>query len=296
MKLKVWGTRGSYPVCRPNVMRYGGNTTCLELWTADDHVVIDGGSGIAPLGRELIVTAGGPMHLNLMLTHPHWDHVLGYPYFQPFYDPRFTIDIYGADSENKTLEAIFSTQHQAGNFPIGFDDLESSLKLNQLQPEQIVNLNTMQVRTIQLNHPGMDLGYRFEANGASVVFLTDLAPIEDNHLGVGMAEKAADNAKALEQDYYSALVEFVRGADLVLHDTNFTEEEIVGKRHWGHSTPQMAIQLLSELDAPPPLVLTHHDPDHSDEMMDEIYEQAKRDGKHDRVDVLIAKEGEVFEL
>ena len=296
MKLKIWGTRGSYPVCRSDVMRYGGNTTCFELWTNSAHLVIDGGSGIAPLGRQLADECQGPADLQLFLTHPHWDHVLGYPYFRPFYDERFSIQIHGADSETKTLEDIFSTQHKEGNFPVPFQELRAAISLQPLTPGTPVQTGDVEIRNIQLNHPGVDLGYRFQDDGASVIVLTDLAPIGDNLLGDGMALLAEDNPRAFEQDHYGALVDFVRGADLVLHDTNFTEEEIVGKRHWGHSTPDDALKLLSHHDAPPALVLTHHDPAHSDEIMDAIYDEAKRKGREMGIDVLIAKEGEVFEL
>ncbi|MEC9070994.1 MAG: MBL fold metallo-hydrolase, partial [Myxococcota bacterium] len=238
----------------------------------------------------------GPKNLQLFLTHPHWDHVLGYPYFRPFYDERFDITIHGADSENKTLEDIFSTQHKAGNFPVPFQELRASITLNRLQPGTTIRLGDLEVQSLQLNHPGVDLGYRFQAEHASAVLLTDLAPIRDNLLGDGMARLADDNSRAFEQDHYSGLVDFVKGADLVLHDTNFTEEEIVGKRHWGHSTPDDALKLLSHHDAPPALVLTHHDPDHNDEIMDAIYEETKKKGREMGVDVLIAKEGEVFDL
>lgn len=296
MKLKIWGTRGSYPVCRPDVMRYGGNTTCFEFRTDSERLVIDGGSGIAPLGRKLTRICEGPTKLHLFLTHPHWDHVLGYPYFRPFYDERFTIDIHGADSENKTLEDIFTTQHREGNFPVPFQELHATISLHRTQAGDTVTLGELEVRSIQLNHPGVDLGYRFQSDSGSAVLLTDLAPIGDNHLGDGMPQRAEDNQSAFEQDYYSDLVDFVRGTDIVLHDTNFTEEEIVGRRHWGHSTPDEALKLLAHYDSPPALVLTHHDPDHSDEIMDGIYNDAKKKGKELGIDVLIAKEGEVFDL
>ena len=296
MKLKVWGTRGSYPVCRSDVMRYGGNTTCFELRTASEHLVIDGGSGIAPLGRHLTSDCQGPTQLQLFLTHPHWDHVLGYPYFRPFYDARFDITIHGPDSETKTLEDIFSTQHKAGNFPVPFQELRANITLKRLDPGAVIRRGDLEVSSLQLNHPGIDLGYRFQSDGACAILLTDLAPIGDNYLGDGMTRLAEENPRAFEQDHYSALVDFVKGADLVLHDTNFTEEEIVGKRHWGHSTPDDALKLLRHYDAPPALVLTHHDPDHSDEIMDTIYEETKKKGKELGVEVLIAKEGEVFDL
>lgn len=297
MHITIWGTRGSYPVCRPEVMRYGGNTTCFELHEGDDRIVVDGGTGAVALGRELVHTerqAGA--QVSLFLTHPHWDHVIGLPYFGPFYDEAFTIDVYGASSENRKLEAVLATQHEQAHFPVPFRELRAAIHVHELGPTSRVKLRSLEVSSMQLNHPGMDLGYRFESPSAVAIVLTDLAPIEDNHLGAGMAAAAEGAARAFEQDYYGALVEFVRGADIVLHDTNFTEDEIANRRHWGHSTPDEALRLLSHLDMPPALVLCHHDPDHSDATMDEIYEAAKKAGRRQATEVLIAKEGGVLQL
>ena len=108
--------------------------------------------------------------------------------------------------------------------------------------------------------------------------LTDLAPIEDNHLGMGMQERSLEDPKGLEREYTEGLVEFIRGAALIMHDTNFTEEEIVGKRHWGHSTPEDALKLVSHLDNPPAIMLSHHDPNHTDDDMQHIYETTRRKG------------------
>ena len=152
------------------------------------------------------------------------------------------------------------------------------------------------MRTCQLNHPGYDLGYRFEAPSGTFVILTDLAPIENNLLGAGMTEAAEGRQAQFEQDYYSGLVEFVRGADLVYHDTNFTDDEIEGRVHWGHSTPTHALALLSQLESPPGLILSHHDPDHSDDQLDAIYSATRSEGKSRGIEVLIAKEGGSFQL
>ncbi len=296
MRLTVYGSRGSYPVCRTRYTRYGGNTTCYFVQSGRDQIVIDGGSGLLRLGVHMEAHGLANVPVQVFLTHPHWDHVVGFPLFRPAYDDRFAISIYGADSENKKLEQIFTSQHGSGSFPVAFGSLPARIDFHRLQAGDEVKLRDTTVRCIQLNHPGMDLGYRFEsARGAFVVF-TDLAPIEDNILGLGMAERAAGNGSAFAQDYRAALVEFLRGADLVFYDTTFTEEEIAGKRHWGHSTPQDALRLLGELDAPPGLVLAHHDPEHDDGTMDEIYATTSRAGAQAGIEVFIAKEGGGFDL
>lgn len=296
MEIKVWGTRGSYPVCRPDVMKYGGNTTCYSVEVENEILVIDGGSGVVELGQYIINQPPQEKNIKIFLTHPHWDHILGFPFFAPFYNKEFEIDIYGAESENKNIQEIFAFQHQERSFPVRFDALKAHTQIYKLDHESQVHLPLVKISTYQLNHPGVDLGYRFESDSGTFVFLTDLAPIENNYLALGWEEKARDNPKALEDNYINGLVEFVRGADLVIHDTNFTDEEIVNKRHWGHSTPTDAIKLLSHLDFPPALVLAHHDPGHSDDMMDDIYQAAKKVARAQKIELLIAKEGGSFYL
>jgi phosphoribosyl 1,2-cyclic phosphodiesterase len=295
VKITVFGTRGSYPVCRPSVMRYGGNTTCLYLESGKDRIVIDGGSGVAPLGRKL-VGSGEAGELNLFLTHPHWDHVMGLPFFLPLYTPGFDVRVYGSDSDNKTLEGVLSTQHAEDHFPVRFNALAAKVQINRLASRSEVQIGAVRVKACQLNHPGINLGYRFEGPDGTFVILTDLAPIQGNILGHGMAERAEQRAKAFEQDYQSELIEFIRGADLVYYDTNFTDEEVQGRLHWGHSTPQHALDTLAELAAGPALILSHHDPNHSDDFMDGLYERTRAIGKTQHTEVLIAREGEGFTL
>lgn len=290
MKVTFFGTRGSYPVCRREVVRYGGNTTCLLVEHDGDSIVVDGGSGIARLGKQLV--ADGVREMSLVLTHPHWDHVMGLPFFKPLYTEGFKLDVYGADSENKTLGGLLAMQHHVGHFPVSFDALPAQVATHQLKPNDSVNVGGVRVRSFQLNHPGVDLGYRFEAGGKAFVVLTDLAPVEDNLLGAGWAQQADGAVKEFERSYYEGLVEFVRGADVVYHDTNFTDDEIQGKVHWGHSTPTHALELMAQHDAPPALLLSHHDPSHDDDFMDGLVEATQKQGKALGVEVLVAREGE----
>jgi phosphoribosyl 1,2-cyclic phosphodiesterase len=277
-------------------MRYGGNTTCLYLEDGANRVIIDGGSGIANLGRQLAAEEQ-PLDLHLFVTHPHWDHVMGLPFFAPLYLERTKVCVYGSDSQNKSLQSILATQHLESTFPVRFQSLAAEILTRPLTGGQQVDVSGLHVRTIQLNHPGMNLGYRFEGTeGGTFVILTDLAPIEQNHLGEGMRERAEDGALAFEQAYTDGLLDFVRGADLVYFDTNFTDDEIDGKLHWGHSTPTSALRLLAQLDQPPALVLSHHDPNHSDDFMDQLYAQTRQQAKQHGIEVLIGREREDFVL
>lgn len=297
MRITIYGTRGSYPVSTTKIVRYGGNTTCFLIEENEDQVIIDGGSGIVNLGNDITDRKSSYNKLlNILCTHTHWDHIMGYPFFKPFYSSKFTINVYGANSETMKLTEVFTRQHHTLNYPVPFENLKAKINFTELSSNDTIELKNTKIYTYQLNHPGKDLGYRFVTDNGTFVVLTDLAIIDDNYLGMGMEEASKDNPKRFEQEYYDGLVNFIKGADLVLHDTNFTEEEIQNRRHWGHSCPEDALRLLSELDSPPALILSHHDPFHSDNDMDEIYNKVKVLNKGLGIEILIAKEGGRFYL
>lgn len=297
MRITIYGTRGSYPVSTTKVVRYGGNTTCFFIEEKDDLIIIDGGSGIVNLGNDITDRRSSySKTLNIMCTHTHWDHIMGYPFFKPFYSSKFNVNVYGANSETMKLTEVFTRQHNTLNYPVPFENLRAKINFTEISSNENIELKYTKVYTYQLNHPGKDLGYRFVTESGIFVVLTDLAIIEDNYLGMGMAEASRENPKQFEQDYFSGLLDFIKGADLVLYDTNFTEEEIQDRRHWGHSCPEDALNMLSYLDSPPVLILSHHDPFHSDKDMDEIYEKVKAKSKYLGIEVLIAKEGGKFIL
>ena len=293
MKITVFGTRGSYTVCRHSFMRYGGNTTCLYLESGKDRIVIDGGSGVAPLGRQL-VESGQAGELNLFLTHPHWDHVMGLPFFLPLYTPGFEVSLYGSDSDNKTLQGVFSTQHAEEHFPVRFSSLSRQVQTKQLASRSEVQLGSTRIKAFQLNHPGMNLGYRFEGDGGTFVILTDLAPIRDNHLGHGIAQLPSPTPVPSSRTTMVIWSSSRCRPRFLRHQ--FPDEEIQGRLHWGHSTPQHALETLAELSDGPALILSHHDPNHSDEFMDLVYERTRAAGRAQNTEVLIAREGEGFTL
>ena len=297
MKITIYGTRGSYPVCGAKIIRYGGNTTCFYIEYNDEKIIVDGGSGIVKLGDDIMLNSEYfGSEFNILVTHTHWDHIMGFPYFRPFYYKGYKINVTGSDAETMKLQDVFYKQHNRINHPVPFESLKADMTFNEISAGDDFSLGVIKIKTYQLNHPGKDLGYRFETDNGIFVILTDLAVIENNYLAIGFEKLAKEDSKKLERDYYEGLVEFIRGADLVLHDTNFTEEEIQNKRHWGHSSPLDALNLLSEHNSSPALVLSHHDPFHNDRDMDEIYKNAKRKGKDMGIDVLIAKEGGSFIL
>ena len=179
------------------------------------------------------------------------------------------------------VDDVFSQQHHGENFPVPFDTLKANINFMKLKGGDNIDLCHFKIKTLQLNHPGIDLGYRFESPNGVFIFLTDLADIKDNILGMNMSEKAKSDPKKYENDYNEKLLQFVTGADIIMHDTNFTEEEIKDKRHWGHSSPDDAINLINKIEnKKPSLILSHHDPFHTDKDMDEIYKITKEKAKN----------------
>ena len=184
MQVTVYGTRGSYPVCQSTMMRYGGNTTCWLLEVGDDLIIIDGGTGIVELGRRIVKRYPDGRRIHICLTHPHWDHILGMPYFQPFFLPGFEITIHGADSPRKPLDTVLSAQYKPGSFTRRFEQLSATVSLEKVRPGEQLSVGSTVLKTMQLNHHGIDLGFRFEHDSSAFVFLTDLAPIKGNILGL----------------------------------------------------------------------------------------------------------------
>lgn len=268
-----WGARGSVPSPGPDTARFGGNTSCLEVRTADGRCsVFDGGTGIRPLGRRM--TEAGTLRADLFLTHFHWDHIQGIPFFAPLYDSASALRIHGAQQGAVGVRDLFAGQMTEAYFPVPFDALRSQLEFVHLDGEPWAD-DGLEVRCIRVNHPGETYGYRITSGNASVAY------VPDNETGT------ADRAD------YERLVDFLAGADLLYHDAMYTPSEYSGKRGWGHSTPQEAVQ-LAEAAAVRRLRLFHHAPDRTDQellaILDALVEDAIRRGSS--LEISIAAEGE----
>ncbi len=287
MEVTFWGVRGSYPIARPDNVRYGGNSSCLHLrLPSGEEWIIDGGSGLHPLGREMMARefGRGEGFARILISHTHWDHILGFPFFAPAYVPGNRFEIYSAGQEGARIDTILAGQHRSDGFPVPLDALQAELSFHDLPQHGEVVLGSTAVTTIQLNHPGMTLGFAIETPGparAKLVVYTDTARIHAVRLGDGMEDLDPDRFDA-------ALVEHAAGADLLVHDAQFTEEGIVGKEHWGHSTPRDAVDLAREAGARS-VALFHHAPEHSDTQVDAMVRAAVEAAGGD-VDVFGASE------
>ena len=253
MKLKFYGTRGSIPVCEAGFQQFGGNTTCLQLTFTDTRriAIIDAGTGIRNLGKDLLAIGHQQEQIVMAFTHFHWDHIQGFPFFGPAYVPgqKITILTIGMDQTSRGLREIFEVQMRSEYFPVQLDQMGAEFDFIAISraSEHFTGINGVQtkVTTQQQNHPGGANSFRIERDGKVLVICTDV-----EHMEVMDPQ----------------LVELARGADVLVHDAQFTAEELVKRRGWGHSSYDQAMK-FAELAGVKRLVLTHHDPEHDDEFL-----------------------------
>jgi|UniRef100_A0A7C3SHF3 ribonuclease BN (tRNA processing enzyme) len=257
MEIRFWGTRGSIPSPGPHTLEFGGNTTCVEvLFNSGRRIVIDAGTGIRALGQHL-KTRVATVRFHLLLTHNHWDHLLGLPFFEPIYREDSEILIDGWPLAFQALIRIFDDHLGDGFFPVGFDQLKARISfINRLARGPLV-LDGVQIDAIPVNHPQGCLGFRFREENQTMVFITD------NELGQEGGRPFHD------------FVMFARDCDLLIHDAQYLPEEIAEHRGWGHSTYEEAVRLALEAGARR-LVLTHHDPGRSDAEVKRIVQRARK--------------------
>ncbi len=304
MKLKFWGVRGSTPCPGPNTVKYGGNTSCIEIRLKDTDrlIVVDAGSGIRDLGNYMMGhdLPKGPMSVDIFLTHTHWDHIMGYPFFTPIYIPGTQIRVHGPVSfEKDTLQEIVGGQLTYRYFPVRQTELASKREYISFQEGRFDFGDGLIVKTKYLNHPVLTLGYRFEYNGKAIVTAYDTEPYrnlfctdpEDPSYDELMASEG--DAIALEQN--QMLDDFCRGADLIVYDAQYIEEEMSAKLGWGHSTVEYAIDVCKRLEVPK-MALFHHEPIRTDAQIDELAETFCTPDKTGGADVFFAREGVEIEI
>lgn len=273
MKVKFWGVRGSVPTPGPTTVRYGGNTTSIEVRAGDTLIILDAGTGIRELGHDL-TTQGNPQQIFLLITHTHWDHINGFPFFPPAFVHRNTIDVYGPALKDRSLEQIFSSQMDYSFFPVTQTQMAASLNFHDIK-ETSFFIRDVQISTRSMNHPVIDLGYRISYRGKSIFFTGDHEPYYNVQRFQGKEDdedKLAEldtRVKALNQ----AVVDFVRGVDLLICDATYTPEEYKNHVGWGHAYTDQVLD-LAVCAGVKKLVLTHHEPTHSDEKMDKIHSYA----------------------
>lgn len=254
VRLKFWGVRGSIPVPERDYLAYGGNTTCVEIRTGKSIIIIDAGTGIRSLGMSLQEEfAGSKLDLHVLLTHFHWDHIQGLPFFAPLYSAEHEINFYSAH-ESDTLQSLLEGEMSTPYFPVDFDLLPAKRSFASLTKNGL-RLTDATVYPFAMNHPQGATGFRIETGGVAITHASDL-----EHGSAEVDRSLRENAA---------------NSDILIYDAQFTPEEYPSKRGWGHSTWLEATRVAQDCNAKR-LVLFHHDPAHDDATMHEILNQARQ--------------------
>jgi len=255
---QLWGTRGSIPISGPEFMRHGGNTSCMTVEYGEDLIIFDAGSGIRSLGLEL--SRAKPRKLHLFITHTHWDHIQGFPFFAPAFIPGFEIIIYGARGFNKNLESLFRGQFDPDYFPIQMENMDAELKFVYLA-DQPIRIGDVDITWEFTQHPGPTLGYKIGLPDKTLAF------VPDNEIFQGYTGAPEDIPNDRELlSLYEPMIEFLRGTDILIHEAQYTPEEYVRTVHFGHSSVSNACFLAKTTECKR-WIIVHHDPLHSDNFL-----------------------------
>jgi len=286
--VRFWGDRGSIPCPGPATVKFGGNTSCLEIRADERLVIVDLGTGIKPLGDYLMANdfKKGPIDTDIFITHTHWDHIMGFPMFTPIFIPTSKLRIRGPVSyEDDTLESIIGAQLSYRYWPVRQSELSADIQYDQLKETQLDLGDGLTVRTKYLNHPILCLGYRFEYQEKSIVTAYDTEPFKNlfptDPEDPTYNEDAAIEGEAVAKEENEKILKFFEGADVLIHDSQYTQKEYeAGKVGWGHSSYEHAINSGHKAKVKN-LVLFHHDPNRSDDQLEELEQQyrAKIKGK-----------------
>jgi len=257
MQITCWGSRGSIPVSGKAYLKYGGDTTCLEIRTQNDDIIaVDAGTGIRRFGNKL--DEANNDDINFIFTHAHWDHLMGFPFFKPLYSKHARFRMHGCPFHSQFVESILSTVMAPPNFPVKYGDVKAKMIYEKACP-QTFDIGSVVVTPIPISHPNGGSGYKFDEDGKTFVFLTD------NELGY------LHPGGRKFKDY----VKFAAGADLLIHDSEFTPEEYKTFIEWGHSVYTDVLQLAREAGVKK-LGLFHINQERTDEQMDDMVDACRQ--------------------
>ena len=280
MYVKFWGTRGSIAAPGDRTARFGGNTSCTEVRAADGTVIVlDCGTGARELGLQLTQTLRPPIHLHLFIGHTHWDHIQGFPFFVPAFIPGVELNVYAPLGFQQSLEEAMAGQMEYSYFPVKLRDLRSRIHYTELE-EGFFRVGDVLVETQYLNHTAPTIAYRMTNGGATIAYVTDHEPFWKPEEGI------------LHHPGDQRHVAFMKGADLVIHDAQYTEDEYRQRVGWGHSTADYAVDVAMAAGARR-VALFHHDPTHDDAAMERLEARAKAraEAAGSRMEVFAAREG-----
>ncbi|MEO8450542.1 MAG: MBL fold metallo-hydrolase [Gemmatimonadota bacterium] len=258
LTVTFWGTRGSIPTPGPGTLRYGGNTPCVSVTSsAGRQLVLDAGTGIRALGSAL-ERQGGAVSVEILLSHTHWDHIQGLPFFAPLFDPMASVRIAGPAQAEGSLSRVLAAQMDSSVFPVQLTALRAKLAVTEITPGP-VEVSGFEVTSVLLSHPAPTLGYRIGETAASPA----VAYITDNEL----ADRAGGSGR-------KPLVRFLQDVSFLIHDAMYFDAQLSKRQGWGHSSAEEAVMLASEAGCRT-LALFHHDPEHDDAAVDRLLDEAR---------------------
>ena len=271
MKIRFWGVRGSIPSPGPHTVRYGGNTTCIEVRLDDNTLIIlDAGTGIFPLAQTLLPEL--PLQCHIFNTHTHWDHIQGLPFFIPFFVPDNDITIYGAADpiSQKGIDEILAIQLQYRFFPIREVELKANVHYASLTESKVIHIGDATITTVMMNHPVTNFGYRMDYHGRSMFFTGDHEPPYNIY---APEDAEYSDYQEIIDEKNAHLMHVIQGIDVMIADSSYTPDEYPSKKGWGHGTFDSCIQMAKEAGVGK-LYFTHHEPTRSDDALENVFSEA----------------------
>jgi len=299
LSVRFWGVRGSIPCPGPDTVIFGGNTSCLEIRAGEKLVIVDLGTGLRPLGdwlRENDLKKHGKIDADIFLSHTHWDHIMGFPMFSPIYHPGTSLRITAPLSyEDDSLKQIIENQLSYRYWPVRADELAARIEYNQINETTLDLGSGLTVVSKYLNHPISCMGYRFNYEGKSIAAVFDHEPFR-NLFVVGREEDVYDEQASKEGEIAAAeenekIRAFLKGADIIIHDAQYSQDEYTRHIGWGHASCTHAVEAAQAAGAGT-LVFFHHDPAHTDSQLEQI---EKKYANNESARIIMAREGLVLE-
>jgi phosphoribosyl 1,2-cyclic phosphodiesterase len=290
MKLKFWGVRGSIPTPGPETSKYGGNTTCLQVTTDNgDLIILDAGTGIRVLATHLPTQLPGPAHI--LISHTHWDHIHGLPFFSPLFVPGNQIKIYGGRDTNtgEGIERALNVQLQYCYFPIIESELKAEVEYVTVQARQAFKVGSATITPYLMHHPVINFGYRIDCDGKSLFFTGDYEPLLNNFVPESI--EFANHQQMIERTR-EELIQAISHVDALVIDSSYTQEEYASRQGWGHGTHQSSMELAQKARVKK-LYFTHHEPTRSDVELEVIAKSLKKDNDFEQ---FLAYEGLEIQL
>ncbi len=296
-RLKFWGVRGSIPSPGPATVRYGGNTACVAVRAHGEIIILDAGTGLRPLGRELMTEfKDQPLNLTLLLSHTHWDHIQGLPFFSPIYLPHCRMHILGFEGARRGLVNVLTGQMESPYFPVPFGELPGNIEVEELKDLEF-HVGAVRVRAWFANHPGICVGYRLFTDDGSLAFFPD----NETHCRYDADGQVRPTRKDASLEYARAqeekMIALIRGADVLILDAQYDRAEHENHIGWGHGCVDDVVAVAMKAGVKK-LFLFHHDPDHDDAKIDSMLAHARKLVAEQKSTLLVdaAREGVVVEL